>query len=251
MMRTEEFLFPGIDNISLSARIYSNSTGNKDGIIFSHGLFSSMDGYKITRLASDIVSAGYDLMTFNFSSAENFNAATRNISIMKQVRELGCAVSEFKRRGIRRFHLMGSSLGAAVTILYAAGSEPGPESLILIATPLNLPAIIPGMTPEMALGLDDTGYQEISGIRVNNSFFREIFQVSIIEAVNKINSPVLLIHGTNDTVVDFSNFSLFVSICRTDCTQIAVEGGDHNLTGDKDLDLIGRNIVKWLGKFDA
>lgn len=253
-MHTEEFLFPGIDDSFLSARIYTSSPGNNNGIIFSHGLFSSMDGYKITRLATDIVYAGFDLMTFNFSSAEDFTAKKRNISLLKQVQELNCAVNEFRRRGISRIHLMGSSMGSAVSILYAAGtegSEPGIESFILIATPLDLPAIIPGMTADKAIGLDDYGYQEISGILVNNGFFKEIFQVSIIDAVKKINSPVLLIHGMNDTVVDFSNFRLFVSICRSACTQIAVEGGDHNLTGEKDLDLIGRNLVKWLGKFYA
>lgn len=250
-MYTEEILFPGTDNSSLSARIYSDKPGNANGIIFSHGLFSSMDGYKITRLASDIVSCGYCLMTFNFSSAENISDNTRNISVLKQVRELGCAVDEFRRRGIYRPHLMGSSMGAAVTLLYAASAAHPVESLVLIATPIDLAAIIPGMTAGKALLLSDMGYSEISGVRVNNGFFKEIVQIPMINAVKNITSPVLLIHGKDDPVVKFANFELFISNCRTDCTQLAIEGGDHNLTGDNDLELIRENIVKWLGKFYA
>ncbi|HPS56561.1 MAG TPA: alpha/beta hydrolase [Spirochaetota bacterium] len=250
-MRTEEFLFPGTENSSLSARIYSDNTESENGIIFSHGLFSSKDGYKITRLAHDIVSCGYNLMTFNFSSAENFNKNIQNISLLEQVHELGCAVDEFRRRGIRRLHLMGSSMGATISLLYAASATVSVESLVLIATPLNLLAIVPGMTAGKALQLDDSGYFEISGISVNNGFFKEIVQVSMIDAVKKVNCPVLLIHGKKDNVVDFSNFRLFVSNCRTDCTQLVIERGDHNLTADQDLELIRKNIVKWLGRFYA
>ena len=250
-MRIEEFLFPGTENSNLSARIYSDNPGNENGIIFSHGLFSSMDGYKITRLSNDIVSRGYDLMTFNFSSAENFEGPVRNISLLKQVRELGCAVDALRKRGIKRLHLMGSSMGAAVTILYAASATRPVESLVLIAAPIDLPAIIPGMTAEKALSLDDSGDNEISGIRINNGFFKEIVQVEMIDAVKNINCPVLLIHGKDDSVVDFSNFSLFVSNCRTDCTQLVIEHGDHNLTTNQNLELIRENIVKWLGKFYA
>ena len=160
-MFTEEFLFPAGESC-LSARIYSRNTKTEQGILFSHGLFSSKDGYKITRLARDIVSCGYDLMTFNFSSAEKFGSDQRRISITGQVRELGYAADEFRRRGIRRLHLMGSSMGAAVSILYAAGSDHPPESLILIAAPLDLLSVIPEMTAEKALKLDDSGFSEIS-----------------------------------------------------------------------------------------
>ena len=251
MMFIDEFLFPGTENSSLSARIYSNKTCNNKGIIFSHGLFSTMDGYKIKRLAGDIVSAGYNLMTFNFSSAEDFTATTRNISILKQVRELGCAVNEFRKRGITNLHLMGSSMGAAVSILYASSAPETPDSLVLIATPLDPLAIIPGMTADKALKLDESGYSEISGIMVNNGFFREISHISITDAVEMINCPVLLIHGNNDQVVDFSNFSLFLSHCRTDCSPLVIDQGDHNLNNDKDLEMIRVNIIKWLGKLDA
>ena len=116
-MYTEEFLFPGIAGHDLSGRIYCDNPENKSGVIFSHGLFSSMDGYKITRLAQSIVSSGYSLMTFNFSSAENFENNTRNLSILRQVRELECAADEFIKRGVERLHLMGSSMGSAVTLL--------------------------------------------------------------------------------------------------------------------------------------
>lgn len=250
-MLTEEFFLPGASSSSLSARIYSDKPENNKGLIFSHGLFSSMDGYKIKRLAHDIVSCGFNLMTFNFSSAEKFNDKKRDISVLQQVYELGCAVDEFRRRGISRIHLMGSSMGAAVTLLYAASANLPVESLILIATPIDLLAIIPGMTADKAFMLDDSGYYDISGIMVNNGFFKEIARISVLDAVKKINCPVLLIHGKKDNVVNFSNFSLFTANCRTACTQLAIEDGDHNLTGEEDMEQIRENTVKWLGKFNA
>ena len=250
-MFTKEFLFPGSGNSSLSARIYSSNTKNNKGVLFSHGLFSSKDGYKITHLADGIVSCGYDLMTFNFSSSENPGHDVRKISVTGQVQELSAAVNEFQRRGISKIHIMGSSMGAAVTLLYAASAEAAVESLILIATPLDLLSIIPGMTAEKALQLDDSAFSEISGIKVSNIFFREIAHISMLDAVRKIKSPVLLIHGKKDPIVDFSNFGLFISNCATQCRELAIEGGDHNLTGDREMTVILENTVTWLERFNA
>jgi len=250
-MYTEEFLFPGTAGHHLSARIYCDNLENKNGVIFSHGLFSSMDGYKITRLAQNIVSSGYSLMTFNFSSAENFENNTRNLSVLQQVRELECAADEFIKRGIDRLHLMGSSMGSAITLLFASSVTISIQSLMLIATPFDLGAIIPGQIKDKLPGLDDHGYSEISGVMVNNSFLKEIIRISMIDTVKKINCPVLLIHGTDDDVVNFSNLALFTANCNTNCTELPIKGGDHNLTDNKYLNIISRNITEWLGKFNA
>ena len=122
---------------------------------------------------------------------------------------------------------------------------------MLIATPLDLGAIIPGRIKDQLPELDDRGYSEISGIMVNNSFLKEIIGISMVDAVKKIDCPVLLIHGTDDAVVDFSNLALFTANCKTNCTPLPINGGDHNLTDDKDLKIIDRNITEWLGKFNA
>ena len=58
MMIIDNFKFKNLRDIELAGRIYRKSDDQKTGIIFSHGLFSSKDGYKITQMAGSILNSG-------------------------------------------------------------------------------------------------------------------------------------------------------------------------------------------------
>lgn len=49
-----------------------------------------------------------------------------------------------------------------------------------------------------------------------------------IDKVPKINSPVLVIHGTEDEVIDISHGQAIHSLCRNPVSPLWVEGGGHN-----------------------
>lgn len=49
-----------------------------------------------------------------------------------------------------------------------------------------------------------------------------------IDKVPKINSPVLVIHGTEDEVIDISHGQAIHSLCRNPVSPLWVEGGNHN-----------------------
>lgn len=250
MMNVEEFSFPNTAGIPLHARIYSDNKKGK-GVLFSHGLFSSKDGYKITRFAPAIVSSGYSLMTFDFRFAGGSQSDIKDISVIAEVQDLGSAVKEFRKRGIKDIHLMGSSMGAAVSTLYASTTEDQFKSLILIATPLDLISVFPGMTKEKALQLDMDDFSVISGVEVKNRFLAEIAKIDMFDAVRRILSPVLLIHGREDRVVDFRNFEAFLDNINAPYKTLVIDDGDHNLTRDKDiLDMVNA-ITLWLGNFNA
>ncbi len=249
MMQIDNFKFLNSRGIELAGRIYRKNSGLKQGVIFSHGLFSSKDGYKITRMAESIVDSGYTLMTFDFTFSGESPGSISEISIFEEVEDLKSAIALFKSRGFEKIHLMGSSMGAAVTILAASTGMAGIESLILIATPLSFEKLIPEIRREDVEMLNPDGYTSISGVRVNNRFIREIFQVSMIDAVRKINLPSLIIHGRNDEVVDFSNMDLYIQNSGGDCSPLVIDDGDHNLTRDSDIEIISERVKGWLGRF--
>lgn len=249
-MITENFTFRNMAGIELSARIYSPDSPCDRGVIFSHGLYSSKDGYKIKKMAEGIVLCGYTLMTFDFTFAGESPGNITDISVLEEVNDLVSAIDLFRKRGIRKLHLMGSSMGAAVSVL--AGSRPGErfESLILIATPLDLLGIIPGMTPEKVDLLEPYGYTSVQGIKLKNSFFRELKDINMVRAVQGINAPVILFHGGMDEVVKFSNHEAFMSNIKTEALPFVIPDGDHNLTRETDIEFMMQRISEWLGRFD-
>jgi putative redox protein len=236
--------------LDLSARIYFPDLPSEKGVIFSHGLYSSKDGYKIKKMAHGIVNCGYTLMTFDFTFAGESPGNIADISVLEEVNDLISAIKIFRGRGITRLHLMGSSMGAAVSLLAAVEADDKFESLILIATPLDLLGIIPDMTPEKVDQLEPHGYTSVQGVKLKNSFFREIKSIDMADAVRRINSPVILFHGGMDEVVNFSNHELFLKNIKSDVLPFVIPDGDHNLTRESDIEFMMQKISDWLRRFN-
>jgi putative redox protein len=249
-MIIDNFKFRNRRDVELAGRIYRKKSARKAGVIFSHGLFSSKDGYKITQMAGTILDSGFALMTFDFTFSGESSGKIADISILDEVDDLICAINLFRSRGFEKIHLMGSSLGAAVTVLTASLGQFEIESLMLIAAPLSFEKLVPEIKKEDLNDLDSQGYTSISGVMVTNRFIREIFEIDMVEAVKKISIPVLLFHGGQDAVVDISNHDIFVANCASACLSLVIEDGDHNLTRDSDIKIISEEVKGWLGKYN-
>lgn len=231
----------------LAGRIYRPERPGRAGVLFSHGLFSSKDGYKITRLAGDIISAGYPVMTFDFSSCGESGGELSDLSVLQEVEDLAAAVAYFKESGIDTIHLMGSSMGAAVTLLYAARGDAAVQSLILIAAPVDFKNMFPEITGARgAASFAEDGMTTLDGVSIKNSFFREIAAIDMPGALRKVSVPVLAFHGGRDTVVDPRNAGILEDELSTFVKTVVIEDGDHNLTRDLDIRLMKETILSWL-----
>jgi fermentation-respiration switch protein FrsA (DUF1100 family) len=185
-------------------------------------------------------------MTFDFTYSGESPGDIFDISVMQEADDLCRAADVFRGMGIEDLHLMGSSMGGAVSIL--AGSREGlsPESIILIATPVNFSGLIPADISDYE---NENGMVYISGVQVNKNFIAEVKSIDIAFSVEKIKCPVLLIHGKLDNVVSYKDFETIKRLVKSRCDSFIIEDGDHNLTDEKHLNLIKEKVTNWLGEF--
>lgn len=243
----EDISFTNNEGRHLAGRIYRSAGAGDTGVIFSHGLFSSKDGYKITRMAGDIAASGCPLMTFDFSCAGESGGAIADLSILQEVEDLASAVAFFRLQGMSRIHLMGSSMGAAVSILYASRQDPSVESLILIAAPVDLAALLADGAGISGLeALPPEGTTLIEGIPIKNAFFKEASAIDMEKALRAIHVPVLAIHGGQDRVVQPRNVDILEECLSSFTKTIIINDGDHNLTRDADIRFMKDTIISWL-----
>lgn len=251
-MLIEEIHFTNSAGRRLSGKLYGSGTGSDTAVIFSHGLFSNKDGYKITRLAPDLAAAGASVLAFDFSYAAGSGGDIADLSVLQEVDDLAAAVGFAKTRGFSNIHLMGSSMGAAVTLLYAARNDKSVRSLILIATPVDLRTLmISGAGINDISSLPENGLTSIDGIPIRNAFFREIERIDMAAAVSAIRMPVLAFHGGQDSVVEPRNAELLEELLVPFVKTVIIDDGDHNLTRDIDLSLMKETIQEWLTGDDA
>lgn len=246
-MISENIYFFNSRNQKIAGRIYRDEAPSGIGVIYCHGLFSSKDGYKITRMASDIVESGFTLLAFDFSFAGESEGELSDISIIQEVDDLYNAVKFFQGYGIAKPHLVGSSMGGAVSLLYASGHQENLSTLSLIATPIDLVQLAEKIVGDQDIdSLPDDGFTDIQGVMIKNKFFKEQKQIDIRGAISRIEIPTLLIHGQLDAAVDVENAILLHASLQEKKKLVIIDDGEHTLTRDSDLKIIRENIIEWM-----
>ncbi len=243
-MYIEKHYFYNNRSQKIAAKIYKNSDSTK-GVIFSHGLFSTKDGYKITMLAEDIVNLGFTLLTFDFSFVGESEGNISELSILQEVDDLNSSFIFFKKYGIENIHLIGSSMGGLVSLLFSSVIK-GICSQSLIAAPVVLNELICRTGIKNIDTLPEDGATEIDGILINNTFFKEIKKIAVERAIANTHIPTLLIHGFLDTIVPVKDAVYLNKSLTCEKRMVLIEDGEHNLTRDSDLKIISQNILEWL-----
>ena len=246
-MISENIHFFNSKNQKIAGRIYRDKAPSGSGVIYCHGLFSSKDGYKITRMASHIVESGFTLLAFDFSFSGESEGELSDISIIQEVDDLLNAVKFFQGYGIAKPHLVGSSMGGAVSLLYASDHQENLSTLSLIATPINLVQLAGKIIGDQDIdSLPDDGVTDIQGVMIKNKFFKEQKRIDMRGAISRIELPTLLIHGQLDAAVDVENAILLHASLQEKKKLVIIDDGEHTLTRDSDLKIIRENIIEWM-----
>ncbi len=247
IMNITDIRFSNNKGLTLAGRIYSGDSPSKNGVIFCHGLFSSKDAYKLVQMSHGIVAAGFNVLSFDFSFAGDSGGDFSDFSILQEVEDLRSAVRFFLDTGITNLHLIGSSMGGVVLLLFASESFPQIKSLSVIATPVKLYELLGKLTNISDFGaLPVDGMTPIDGVKVKNTFFREVLSIDMINHMAKIKTPVLILHGEHDDVVDFSNAHLISQSIPAVQRVVLVQDGNHHLTRPSDIRILQHNIISWM-----
>jgi len=231
-------------NQRLSVKLSEPEKFNNDIVIFSHGLFSSKDGYKINRLKNLFLELGILLVLFDFSFSGESEGDIFDISLIQELEDLRSVLFYFKSKyPASKFHFMGSSFGSAISLLLA--QEIDCESLVLIASPANLKELI------LSLNIKELNGNKISidGVETNKKFLLELKNIDLIKNIDKIDSPVLLLHGEDDAIVPVAHSKKLDANLKKSKLFI-ISNGNHNLVKDKEIDIMRKEIKIWLeGKY--
>lgn len=169
---------------------------------------------------------------------------------MYGIKELLCVNSQvfFHRYGIRPENVIvyGQSIGTVPSVDLAARYE---SAAVILHSPL---------TSGMRVAFPDTKktycfdafpkyvlpfHSLISIFNTIRSqlkaFFYAFFLSRSIDKISKVTSPVLVIHGTEDEVIDFSHGLALYERCQRPVEPLWVEGAGHN-----DVELYGQYLER-------
>ncbi len=230
------------------------SNGTCPAVIVSHGMLSTKDSPKHQMICDSLALNGFISFRFDFSfrgesAALPGGARLEDITYTQEVDDLACAAvflqSLFPRDGITLgpLGLAGSSMGAAVSLLYAAQN---PEIFAVVGmASVAYPARAKYLTQKMLAQWEKLGFIDTEEGRIKVAFLHDAEKQDIIGAARKIKAPLQLIHGELDEVVDVSEArEIFQNNAGKKSLEI-LPGADHRFSKEDDQEKIIQLTTQW------
>lgn len=140
---------------------------------------------------------------------------------------------------VDRIGVLGGSLGAFYALRVAALS-PLAKVCVAFAAPFDLGALGPAMVPGIV-----HNFSTLTGAKTPKDLERLGLDFHLRDVMPSIQCPVALVHGTRDSVCDFTMTYAIASRLHAPVTVIPISGADHEVSYP-DLPQVSEPAIAWL-----
>ena len=207
--------------------------------LFLHGLGSDRQGEKPRRFRDHLAGRGPGFAALDFTGHGESGGDCRELSLTRNLEDIGRAASFLNREAIRPLVLVGSSMGGIAALWYAA-LHPGAVALVFAIAPAFR------MAARFAASLSMAERRRWKGGRVREipvgedaleigwGIVRDEERYSPERLAVALETPSLLLHGAEDAVVPVELSRDFADACAA-AALVEIPGGDHRLGEHRDL----------------
>lgn len=215
-------------------------------VVLCHGMMSSKDGRKQIALAEALAESGISVMRFDFSFCGESGGRFEEITFSQEVDDLRCVVKWLRERRADPIGLVGSSMGAAVAILYA-GEDPSVKALVTLAAvarPSRLAEEMDELRNKMAQWRTEGAEFGAEG-EVGEQFLEDAQRQDVLGALERISAPILILHGALDEVVPVEEAFILNEKASGQKRLRVLPGADHRFTRAEDLLEVIEASTEW------
>jgi len=221
---------------------YSYQAGAEESgpvVVIGHGVTANKDRAWAVALADGLGAAGFASLRFSFSGNGDSEGDFRESTVTKEVEDLGAVLDAVEGRAVI---YAGHSMGGAVGVLRAA-RDTRIQKLVSLAGMVHTGPFARRKFGELVPGRD--AMWDKPECPLSRAFVDDMAQVrTVLPLASAVKIPWLLIHGTADSVVPFSESLEIRSAAGTGAELVAIEGADHLFTGREED--VARVVVAWL-----
>jgi len=219
-------------------------------VILCHGFTSNKDRPKFTGLEKLFNEKGLATFRFDFFGHGESEGEFENITISEAVEDILKAIDFVKSKGYEKIALVGSSFGGIASIMAASKTKE------LFALGLSAPVSDFVEEEKRTLGAEKLDEWKTKGFRfheksdgtklkLNYSVFEDAKKHSGYKAAEKIEIPVLIVHGDNDETVPIEQSKKTSQILKN-CRLEIIEGADHRFSKQEWLEKLLELIADFI-----
>ncbi len=205
-------------------------------VIVCHGFTGSKEGGGgAVDMGDELARRGFATLLFDFSGSGESEGLWEEITLSRQVDDLGAVVEWARLQGYRRIILNGRSFGGATVLAYTASDAQIAAvcTWAALAHPLQLFSSSAGSK----VSLEGSAFERITlddgtgSITLQRRFFQDLQRHDLLHCASRITPrPLLLIHGTADEVVPLSHAHLLFDAAGEPKRLAQVKDADHRFT---------------------
>lgn len=221
----------GEENIRATLYVPEDGRKTREILIFSHGF--NCQSALLANKAKSLAAAGIPTMIFDFRGGSlkgQSDGSTEEMTVRSEISDLNAVIDTVKSyEWVEQdnIYLMGESFGGLVSALTAAKRN-DVAGLILCFPALH------SADASRALfeTVDDIPDIYKSGeVPLSRAFWEELWEMDVYEQITKYTGDVILFHGTQDSMVDYS-YSVKANELFENSELVLVEGCGHAFGGD-------------------
>ena len=226
-------------------------------VVFLPGLASDMGGAKAMVLRAHCQARGQAMLRLDYSGHGASQGRFEDGSIGMWSEDAALVIEAVT--GGERLVLAGSSMGGWIALLLALRFAARVESLLLIAPAPDFTelSIRPKLTPQHLAALAETGiFYEPSAYGAPLPITRKLLEDGrnhlLLGGTIGISCPVAILHGMADPDVPWRNSLKLVDCLESQAVEVTfIKDGDHRLSREADLSLLGAALRRLLGQDGA
>ncbi len=201
----------------------------KKGVVLLHGFTGNKAGM---NPFADFLRDEFLTLRFDFSGNGESEGVFEEATYSKETDDALAAVDFMKKRGCASIALVGHSMGAAVALLagakvdvvvsLAGPSKPNPQRMTKYA-------------------------REWVNKELPKSFLDDLAKTDILAAVKKIKAPLLIVHGSSDSVLPVKEAYELDKLANNPKKLVILPGTDHDF-GEETPQVL-QEVREWLQKY--
>ena len=240
------------DTFTIRGDLYGADTDHpKPAVIFSHGFLANRkmcEGYAQLLASVGFVTAVYDFCGGGLGVKSD--GRSEDMTVLTEKEDLHAVYTYLSEQNFVRkdsISLLGCSQGGFVSALFAAEHPELVSKLILFYPALCIPDDA-RKGHMMFFHFDPAHIPQLLGripMKLGGEYARCVINMDPFEEISGYEGPVLLLHGTEDDIVDISYAERAASVYQN-CTFAVIEGGGHMFRGrhDEKAKEILKNFMK-------
>ncbi|MFD9486562.1 alpha/beta hydrolase [Streptomyces sp. NPDC059991] len=246
-----------LDGLHLAGTLVSPDTPASRGVVLVHGGgVTREEGGFFTRLAAGLADGGVASLRFDMRGHGESEGRQEELTLTTILNDIRAGIAHLRNAtAAQEITLLGASFGGGICAYYAAKRSMDISRLVLFNPQLDYKRrtidtrpywVDDSISEEAAQHLTEHGFIQFTPtLRHGRPLLNEVFWVHPHLALGEVQSPTLIVHGTQDTLVPIESSRAAVRNFRAPCELVEIEGSQHGFAVHDDPKYLNPQSQKW------